>query len=181
MYSFVILISLKSLIDMAAIIISNKIIGDTVYSTGYSLFPRECNPSPSLSKGCISQVNPSMIKTTCCVQPGSSGGAILDHEGALLGIIVCNAKLENNNMVYPRINMAVPFSAIFETICSFIKTDGMRGSDFSNCLETFFTAPVCSCRYYCKLKLSRGLETKAMEYVQINFPKFSTTFDSLTR
>ncbi|XP_018574407.1 peroxisomal leader peptide-processing protease isoform X2 [Anoplophora glabripennis] len=97
--------------------------GDTVYSAGYSLFPRECNPSPTLSKGCISQINPSMIKTTCCVHPGSSGGAVLDQDGALLGIIVCNAKLENNNMVYPRVNMAIPFLAIYKTVSDFIERE----------------------------------------------------------
>lgn len=49
---------------------------------------------------------------------------MLDTDGALLGIIVCNVKLEENNMVYPRVNMAIPFSAISDTVLDFIERGG---------------------------------------------------------
>ncbi|KAJ8925956.1 hypothetical protein NQ315_009809 [Exocentrus adspersus] len=114
---------IKNRKNMKSISISSKKIapGDTVYSAGYSLFPRECHPSPTLSKGCISHVDASMIKTTCCVHPGSSGGAILDPDGRLVGVIVCNSRLEHNRTVYPRVNMAVPFSAVLEPVFGFIE------------------------------------------------------------
>ncbi|KAJ8935393.1 hypothetical protein NQ314_012809, partial [Rhamnusium bicolor] len=99
-------------------------LGDSVYSAGFSLFSKECQPSPTISKGCISQNNPYMLRTTCCVHPGASGGAILDDDGALLGIIVCNTKLHEHNTVYPRVNMAIPFSVVEKVIFKYIQNGG---------------------------------------------------------
>lgn len=79
---------------------------------------------PTLSKGIVSDSKDYMLKTTCSVHPGASGGAVLDKSGALIGIIVCNARLDENGTVYPRINMAIPILAVYPVIENYITTGG---------------------------------------------------------
>ncbi|KAJ8958668.1 hypothetical protein NQ318_016393 [Aromia moschata] len=112
-------------LPLRSITISRKIykLGDIVYSAGFSLFSKECRPTPTLTKGCISQLSPSMVKTTCSIHPGASGGAILDDDGLLVGVIVCNIKFHESGtaVIYPRVNAAVPYSAVADTISKFME------------------------------------------------------------
>lgn len=75
-------------------------------------------------KGCIAKQNKFMLKTTCSVHSGSSGGAILDDNGCLIGIIVSNTKLNLNNAIFPRINFAIPYTAIADILEDFIEKMG---------------------------------------------------------
>lgn len=100
--------------------------GETVYSAGFSFFPKQCVPTPTLSKGCISKKNEFMLVTTCSVHGGSSGGAILDEKGCLIGIIVFNVKLNGTNALFPRINMVIPYAIIAPIIKRYIQEDGKK-------------------------------------------------------
>ncbi|KAF5280279.1 hypothetical protein FQR65_LT03087 [Abscondita terminalis] len=95
--------------------------GQEIYAAGYPLFPRNLMLKPSLTKGYISQVHNYSLKTTATVLPGSSGGAILNSKGKLLGIIVSNSKMDEIGIIYPRVNMAVPIKAIYSTIELFLE------------------------------------------------------------
>lgn len=65
-----------------------------------------------------------MLKTTCCVHPGFSGGALFRPNGELLGVVVSNAKLLENGVSFPRMNMCIPLSAISGVIREFLQTEG---------------------------------------------------------
>ncbi|CAH0552150.1 unnamed protein product [Brassicogethes aeneus] len=94
-------------------------LGATIYSSGFSLFSSESSLSPTISKGNISQIDEGIIKTTSSVHAGASGGAILNLNGELIGVIVCNIKLPNSS-VFPRVNMAVPILKILPIIDKFL-------------------------------------------------------------
>lgn len=99
-----------------------------VFSVGFSLFSPAANVRPTLSKGVISQINDCMLRTTCSVHPGASGGAVVLPDGRLVGIIVCNARLDESGTAYPRINMAIPISNVYSSIQNYLATEG--GFDF---------------------------------------------------
>lgn len=65
-----------------------------------------------------------MLKTTCFVHAGASGGAILDEYGCLLGIIVCNTKLSDGNVIFPKMNMAIPYASIANIIARYVEENG---------------------------------------------------------
>ncbi|GJQ79119.1 hypothetical protein Trydic_g5372 [Trypoxylus dichotomus] len=96
--------------------------GETVFAAGFPLFSHTTKPKPTLTKGCVSHVSHAMIKTTCSVLPGSSGGAILRKNGELIGIIVCNTKLGEKMSAVPRVNMAIPIVNVIDTIVTYVKT-----------------------------------------------------------
>lgn len=80
-----------------------------------------------ITKGNISLTDSCILHTTCCILAGSSGGAIFRENGELLGIIVCHTTvtLKNEFVVYPKINMAIPISAISNPLLEYIKTKGI--------------------------------------------------------
>lgn len=65
-----------------------------------------------------------MLKTTSTVLAGSSGGGLFTNDGSLAGIIVANTKLEENKIIYPRINVAIPVSVIYSTIKDYMANEG---------------------------------------------------------
>lgn len=78
-----------------------------------------------LSRGIVSQVSPTMVKTTCCINPGASGGALIRPNGELLGIIVSNAKLvEKEKISFPRMNMCIAVCAVKGVIERFLEILG---------------------------------------------------------
>ncbi|XP_050295919.1 peroxisomal leader peptide-processing protease isoform X2 [Anthonomus grandis grandis] len=102
---------------------SYTIFGDPVYCVGFPLFSNSFKPrNPTITKGIIGAISPYMLKTTCAVYPGFSGGGVFSPDGILLGIIVCNTRIPEDGMVYPRINMAVPISAVAELLYEFLET-----------------------------------------------------------
>lgn len=66
-----------------------------------------------------------MLKTSCCIHPGASGGALFRPNGQLLGVIVSNAKLmETVKVAFPRVNMCIPIAAVVGIIEKFLKNLG---------------------------------------------------------
>lgn len=100
------------------------LIGDVIYAIGYPLFTEDVNKCPTLTKGHVSKVSASMLKTTSSVLGGSSGGGLYDSNGKLVGIIVANVRLEDNNVIYPRFNVAVPIRAIWQIINDYFTNEG---------------------------------------------------------
>lgn len=95
-----------------------------------------------VTRGVISYVSQTMLRTTCCINPGASGGALLRPSGELLGIIVSNAKLmEKEKVTFPRVNMCIPISAVVTTIEKFLKVKGnayKKNKTIANPLLFFF-------------------------------------------
>lgn len=98
--------------------------GDIIYAIGFPLFPQDVNKCPTLTKGHVSKISASMLKTTSSVLGGSSGGGLYDSNGKLVGIIVANVKLEDNNVIYPRLNVAIPITAISQIIKDYFASEG---------------------------------------------------------
>ncbi|XP_046579141.1 peroxisomal leader peptide-processing protease-like [Haliotis rubra] len=101
--------------------------GSTVYVVGHATFGEELDLHPSVTSGVISKVVkvnniPVMIQTTCAVHPGASGGAVLDGQGRLLGIVVCNAKDTDTGASFPHVNMCVPVITIWPVIKEYIQS-----------------------------------------------------------
>lgn len=67
-----------------------------------------------------------MLKTTCCINAGASGGALIRPNGELLGIIVSNAKLlvKKEKITFPRVNMCIPVCAVKGVIEQFLEVLG---------------------------------------------------------
>lgn len=95
--------------------------GETVYCAGYPLLSTVSKPEGvTVTRGILSACNPYMLKTTCGVFPGFSGGAVLNSEGVLLGVVVCNTTLKDVNVTYPKFNMAVPYRAVADVISKYL-------------------------------------------------------------
>ncbi|XP_071439597.1 uncharacterized protein [Hetaerina americana] len=114
--------------------------GDVVWLVGYAMHfrPNIDTPleAPLLSRGIISSVvpwkRPSLLQTTCCVQAGSSGGAVVrEKDGKLLGVMVCNTAVDDfrpgrskpNVIIHPSINFAIPAITLSGTLSRFYKTE----------------------------------------------------------
>ncbi|EFA06487.2 uncharacterized protein LOC100142531 [Tribolium castaneum] len=95
-------------------------LGEEVYAAGFALFSKTISSHPMISKGCIVQSNEAVIRTTCCVNPGMSGGAILNRLGEIVAVIVCNSRL--NGHVFPKFNMAIPYGTIKGTLERFLNS-----------------------------------------------------------
>lgn len=102
------------------------ILGENVLAAGYPIFNSNDFIFPVVTKGNISLADSCILYTTCCILAGSSGGAILRPNGELIGIIVCHttATINNDFVVYPKINMAIPISAVAQPLLLYIKTKG---------------------------------------------------------
>ncbi|RZF35095.1 hypothetical protein LSTR_LSTR009687 [Laodelphax striatellus] len=98
--------------------------GETVYSAGFS-WP---NTSKLLvSKGVVSRViidnnMPVMVTTTCCIQPGCSGGALLRANGQLIGIPVMSLSHTTDCSPHSHYNCAVPLCLFRDVIDEFCRT-----------------------------------------------------------
>lgn len=103
--------------------------GEEVLVSGYGvLAPSQKLRAPLISRGCISRVGAAMLQTTCAVQSGASGGAVLRaSNNQLLGIVVGHMRALNADPIprdWPRLNFAVPVAAIAPAIRSFLSTGG---------------------------------------------------------
>ncbi|XP_021349458.1 peroxisomal leader peptide-processing protease-like [Mizuhopecten yessoensis] len=101
--------------------------GESVLVIGHALFGRGFDLEPTVTKGIVSKVirvrnQPVMIQTTCAVQAGASGGAVVDMEGRLVGLVVCNARDTSTGASYPHINMSVPIATIIPVLDSYIES-----------------------------------------------------------
>lgn len=100
--------------------------GEPVLVVGYGAMGRTCGPSLTsgvLSKSIHSRDRPVMIQTTCAVQAGTSGGAVVRmHSGELLGIVSSNTKDFGTNVTYPHLNFSVPVSVFVRLLQRFEQT-----------------------------------------------------------
>lgn len=93
--------------------------GDSVVVVGYGGLGRSCGPS--LTSGVLSKTislsdQPVMLQTTCAVQAGTSGGAVVrTHTGELLGIVSSNTRDLAAKVTYPHLNFSIPVT-VFQTL-----------------------------------------------------------------
>ncbi|XP_067002619.2 peroxisomal leader peptide-processing protease [Anabrus simplex] len=92
--------------------------GEPVLAAGFPLISDVENPFllPVVTRGHVSHVAPTMVQTTCCIQSGASGGAILRPSGELLALVVCNARDQTSNAIYPHINLCVQVAAVISVL-----------------------------------------------------------------
>ncbi|XP_071930486.1 glyoxysomal processing protease, glyoxysomal-like [Coffea arabica] len=101
--------------------------GSKAYVIGHGLFGPRCEFLPSACLGVISKVVeaknelhhqfsldtnmdgqfPAMLETTAAVHPGGSGGAIVDSDGHMIGLVTSNAR-HGGGAVIPHLNFSIP-------------------------------------------------------------------------
>lgn len=88
--------------------------GESVVVVGYGGLGRSCGPSLTcgiLSKAISLEDRPVMLQTTCAVQAGTSGGAVVRRcSGELLGIVSSNTRDLAAKVTYPHLNFSIPVS-----------------------------------------------------------------------
>ncbi|KAK9152822.1 hypothetical protein Sjap_000302 [Stephania japonica] len=112
--------------------------GSKAYVIGHGLFGPRTDLSSSVSSGVVARVvktqrrihqtgvnettaryMPAMIETTASVHPGASGGAVVNCEGHMIGLVTSNAKHGGGKLI-PHLNFSIP-SAALEPIFKFSK------------------------------------------------------------
>nr|XP_015201831.1 PREDICTED: peroxisomal leader peptide-processing protease [Lepisosteus oculatus] len=90
--------------------------GEDVYVTGYGVFGQSCGPS--VTSGILSRIiacdfQPAMLQTTCAVQAGASGGAVIRAAtGELLGLVSSNTRDCAAGVTYSHLNFSVPVTVL---------------------------------------------------------------------
>ncbi|KAL3617123.1 hypothetical protein CASFOL_039517 [Castilleja foliolosa] len=112
--------------------------GSKAYVIGHGLFGPRCDILPSACLGVIAKVIeatrapqtrssklksseqfPAMLETTAAVHPGSSGGAVVNSDGLMIGLVTSNAK-HGGGTVIPHLNFSIPCAAL-EPVLKFSK------------------------------------------------------------
>ncbi|XP_075523189.1 glyoxysomal processing protease, glyoxysomal [Primulina tabacum] len=112
--------------------------GSKAYVIGHGLFGPRCDFLPSVCFGVIAKVIeakgawkhgcyepnlqkhfPAMLETTATVHPGSSGGAVVNSDGCMIGLVTSNAK-HGGGTVIPHLNFSIPCAAL-EPVFEFSK------------------------------------------------------------
>ncbi|XP_069548803.1 peroxisomal leader peptide-processing protease [Brachyistius frenatus] len=100
--------------------------GEPVVVVGYGGLGRHCGPSVTsgvLSKAISLNCQPVMLQTTCAVQAGTSGGAVVQkHTGELLGIVSSNTKDLASRVTYPHLNFSIPVTVFQKLLQHFDQT-----------------------------------------------------------
>ncbi|XP_053731605.1 peroxisomal leader peptide-processing protease [Synchiropus splendidus] len=100
--------------------------GESVLVVGYGGLGQTCGPS--LTSGILSKTidlnhKPVMLQTTCAVQAGASGGAVVRrHTGELLGIVSSNTRDLTAKATYPHLNFSVPVTVLQRLLHQFTAT-----------------------------------------------------------
>ncbi|CAK7350557.1 unnamed protein product [Dovyalis caffra] len=112
-------------------------LGSKAYVIGHGLFGPRCGFSPSVCSGVVSKVVkakappycqsvqggdsqvPAMLETTAAVHPGGSGGAVVNLEGHMIGVVTSNAR-HGGGTVIPHLNFSIP-CAVLAPIFDFAK------------------------------------------------------------
>ncbi|XP_018593562.2 peroxisomal leader peptide-processing protease isoform X1 [Scleropages formosus] len=93
--------------------------GEDVYVIGHGVFGENCGPSVTsgiLSRVIESNCEPVMLQTTCAVQAGASGGAVVRAAtGELLGLVTSNTRDFVAEVTYPHLNFSIP-AAVLEPL-----------------------------------------------------------------
>ncbi|KAM6915835.1 peroxisomal leader peptide-processing protease [Xenentodon cancila] len=100
--------------------------GEAVVVVGYGGLGRTCGPSLTcgvLSKAISWNNQPVMLQTTCAVQAGTSGGAVVQkHTGELLGIVSSNTRDLAARVTYPHLNFSIPVTVFQRLLQTFHQT-----------------------------------------------------------
>ncbi|KAK6917593.1 hypothetical protein RJ641_018344 [Dillenia turbinata] len=113
--------------------------GSRAHVIGHGLLGPRCDFSPSVCSGVVAKVIktkmshsdqpyleaniqedfPAMLETTAVVHPGASGGAIVNSDGCMIGLVTSNAR-HGAGAVIPHLNFSIPCAAL-EPIFKFSK------------------------------------------------------------
>ncbi|KAJ8356509.1 hypothetical protein SKAU_G00193030 [Synaphobranchus kaupii] len=97
--------------------------GEDVYVIGYGAFGQSCGPTVTsgiLSRAVTVHSQPVMLQTTCAVQAGASGGAVVRAQtGELLGLVASNTRDVVAGVTYPHLNFSVPASLLNPLLLQF--------------------------------------------------------------
>ncbi|XP_034754495.1 peroxisomal leader peptide-processing protease isoform X2 [Etheostoma cragini] len=100
--------------------------GESVVVVGYGGLGRRCGPSLTcgvLSKAISLKDQPVMLQTTCAVQAGTSGGAVVrTSSGELLGIVSSNTRDLAAKVTYPHLNFSIPVTVFHRLLQLFHQT-----------------------------------------------------------
>ncbi|XP_018552327.1 peroxisomal leader peptide-processing protease [Lates calcarifer] len=100
--------------------------GESVVVVGYGGLGRSCGPSLTcgvLSKAINLNHRPVMLQTTCAVQAGASGGAVVRRRsGELLGIVSSNTRDMAAEVTYPHLNFSIPVTVFQRLLQHFHQT-----------------------------------------------------------
>ncbi|KAM9847859.1 peroxisomal leader peptide-processing protease [Aulostomus maculatus] len=100
--------------------------GESVVVVGYGGLGQRCGPSLTcgvLSKAISLNNEPVMLQTTCAVQAGSSGGAVVrTSSGELLGIVASNTRDLAAKVTYPHLNFCIPATVLQRLLHQFNQT-----------------------------------------------------------
>ncbi|TDH01345.1 hypothetical protein EPR50_G00179070 [Perca flavescens] len=100
--------------------------GESVVVVGYGGLGRRCGPSLTcgvLSKAISLNDQPVMLQTTCAVQAGTSGGAVVrTRSGELLGIVSSNTRDLAAKVTYPHLNFSIPVTVFQRLLQHFHQT-----------------------------------------------------------
>lgn len=111
--------------------------GENVVVVSFGALGQTCGPS--LTSGVLSKAiswgsQLVMLQTTCAVQAGSSGGAVISaHSGELLGLVSSNTRDFAAKVTYPHLNFSVPMSVIQPLLKRFNQT---RNAGVFNALDS---------------------------------------------
>ncbi|XP_022715852.1 glyoxysomal processing protease, glyoxysomal [Durio zibethinus] len=112
-------------------------LGSNAYVIGHGLLAPRCGFSPSVCSGVVAKVVkaetplyyksalpgvsqfPAMLETTAAVHPGGSGGAVVNSDGRLIGLVTSNAR-HGGGTVIPHLNFSIP-SAVLMPIFQFAR------------------------------------------------------------
>ncbi|KAJ7968588.1 glyoxysomal processing protease, glyoxysomal [Quillaja saponaria] len=106
-------------------------IGLAAYVIGHGLFGPKCGFFPSVSCGVVAKVVkakipqsylsiqhenterhfPAMLETTAAIHPGGSGGAVVNSEGHMIGLVTSNAR-HGGGTIIPHLNFSIPSAAL---------------------------------------------------------------------
>ncbi|KAJ4833895.1 hypothetical protein Tsubulata_041476 [Turnera subulata] len=113
-------------------------LGSKMYVIGHGLFGPRGGFAPSVCSGAVAKVVkakappyylssiqgedshiPAMLETTAAVHPGSSGGAVVNSEGHMIGLVTSNARHGGGTFI-PHLNFSIP-CAVLAPIFQFAK------------------------------------------------------------
>ncbi|XP_050287045.1 glyoxysomal processing protease, glyoxysomal isoform X1 [Quercus robur] len=106
-------------------------LGSKAYVIGHGLFGPRCGFFPSVCSGVVAKVVkatmpnsysfsqegdtqgqfPVMLETTAAVHPGGSGGAVVNSDGHMIGLVTSNAR-HGGGTVIPHLNFSIPCAAL---------------------------------------------------------------------
>ncbi|CAL0300907.1 unnamed protein product [Lupinus luteus] len=107
--------------------------GSKTHVIGHGLFGPKCGFFPSVCSGVVAKVVeaktpqsyqsiqpelkymheffPAMLETTAAVHPGASGGAVINSDGHMIGLVTSNAR-HGGGTIIPHLNFSIPSAAL---------------------------------------------------------------------